>query len=162
MHILSIDCGFERTGYAVFDAKYRSDEINIVTSGVIRTSKKDLMERRLFNVYMNINKLIKKYRIDILVLEQLFFFRNQKTVIQVSQSQGVLLLLAAQHNIPVEFLTPLQIKQIITGYGNSDKKAVQKMLKLVYNITIPRSKDDEADAIACGLAYCHLDKNLVK
>ncbi len=162
MHILSIDCGIERTGYAVFDNKGKSDEINIVASGVISTSKRDFIEKRLFSIHKKTGELIKKYKIETLVLERLFFFKNQKTVIQVSQAQGVLLLLAAQNRIPVEFMTPLQIKQIVTGYGNSDKKAVQKMLRLIYNIDIPSSRDDEADAIACGLAYCYLHKNLVQ
>ena len=85
------------------------------------------------------------------VLEQLLFFKNQKTFIRVAQAQGVSLLLAAQNKIKVEFLTPLQIKQSITGYGQADKKSVQKMIKLEMGINI--NQDDEADAVACGLAY---------
>ncbi len=96
-----------------------------------------------------------------IVLERLFFFRNQKTVITISQAQGVILLLAAQNNIPVEFLTPLQIKSIITGYGKADKKAVQKMISLTLKIP-DITQDDESDAVACGLAYCYLNKNLIK
>ena len=64
------------------------------------------------------------------------------------------MLLAAQNKIKVEFLTPLQIKQIITGYGQADKKSVQKMIKLTTKIDI--NQDDESDAVACGLAYIYL------
>ena len=47
---------------------------------------------------------------------------------------------------------------VITGYGQADKKAVQKLIKLTTNIDI--SQDDEADAVACGLAYLLLSKNV--
>ena len=123
MNILSIDSGIERTGYAVFkDKKY-------VTSALIKTSKSLSTEIRLEEIYTKLSKVFKKYQPDVMVLEQLLFFRNQKTFIRVAQAQGIVMLLAAQNKIKVEFLTPLQIKQIVTGYGQADKKSVQKMIK---------------------------------
>ena len=79
----------------------------------------------------------------------------------MSWAQGAIQILAAQNNISVELLTPLQIKQIITGYGNADKKSVQKMLALTLNLKKEIVQDDEADAIACGLAYCYINKKLI-
>ncbi len=147
MTILSIDSGIERTGYAIFkDKKY-------VTSALIKTSKSLSTEVRLEEIYSNLEKVFKKYKPDVMVLEQLLFFKNQKTFIRVAQAQGVVMLLAAQNKIKVEFLTPLQIKQIVTGYGQADKKSVQKMIKLTTEIDI--KQDDEADAVACGLAYIY-------
>lgn len=147
MTILSIDSGIERTGYAIFkDKKY-------VISTLIKTSKSLSTEVRLEEIYSNLEKVFKKYKPDVMVLEQLLFFRNQKTFIRVAQAQGVVMLLAAENKIKVEFLTPLQIKQIVTGYGQADKKSVQKMIKLTTEIDI--KQDDEADAVACGLAYIY-------
>jgi len=147
MTILSIDSGIERTGYAIFkDKKY-------VTSALIKTSKSLSTEVRLEEIYSNLGKVFKKYQPDVMVLEQLLFFKNQKTFIRVAQAQGIVMLLAAQNKIKVEFLTPLQIKQIVTGYGQADKLAVQKMIRLTTDIDI--KQDDEADAVACGLAYIH-------
>ena len=148
MTILSIDSGIERTGYAIFkDKKY-------VTSALIKTSKEKSTEIRLDEIYSKLKKVFDKYQPKVIVLEQLFFFKNQKTFIRVAQAQGVVLLLAAQNKVEIEFLTPLQIKQIITGYGQADKKSVQKMIKLTTEIDI--NQDDEADAVACGLAYIYL------
>jgi len=163
MNILSIDSGIEKTGYAIISkGKSGTGDPRLVTSGLIRTSKKLPIQKRLLLIFDELEKITTNYKPKQVVIEQLFFSRNQKTAIQVSQSQGIILLLCAQHNINVQFLTPLQIKQIITGYGQSDKKAIQKMLKLTLNLTIPVSNDDEADAIACGLAYCYLNKNLLE
>mgnify|MGYP001559496456 CR=1 FL=1 len=61
------------------------------------------------------------------------------------------MLLAAQNNIKVEFLTPLQIKQIITGYGQADKKSVQKMIS-----------DEMDDAFLAGDASYEEDIRFVR
>lgn len=148
MTILSIDSGIEQTGYAIFkDKKY-------VISALIKTSKNLETETRLLEIYLKLVEIVKKHKPDIMILEQLLFFKNQKTFIRVAQAQGIVMLLAAQNDIKVEFLTPLQIKQIVTGYGQADKKSVQKMIKLTTAIDI--KQDDEADAVACGLAYIYL------
>ncbi|MEK7633407.1 MAG: crossover junction endodeoxyribonuclease RuvC [Patescibacteria group bacterium] len=145
MTILSIDSGIERTGYAIFKNK------KYVTSALIKTSKNLETETRLMEIYLKLVEIVEKYKPEVMVLEQLLFFKNQKTFVRVAQAQGIVMLLAAQNKIKVEFLTPLQIKQIVTGYGQADKKSVQKMIKLTTEIDI--KQDDEADAVACGLAY---------
>lgn len=160
MNILAIDSGLERTGFAVFSKSSNSQQL--LASGRIFTKKSDQIQIRIEKIYNDLHKIILKYRIKIIVLERLFFLNNQKTAISVSQTQGVVLLLSAQHNISIDFLTPLQIKEIVTGYGHSDKLNVQKMLNLSLGITSQKNLDDESDAIACGLAYCYLHKNSVK
>ncbi len=163
MIILAIDPGFDKVGFALFEKKINGTiSTNYLVSGTIRTDKLDLHEKRLEKVYNSLEELVKKYQPELIVIEQIFFFKNAKTVIKVSQAQGVMLLLAAQKNITVKFLTPLQIKQIITGYGTADKKSVQKMLELQLKKTFANIEDDESDAIACGLAYCYLNEQLLQ
>jgi crossover junction endodeoxyribonuclease RuvC len=159
MKILSIDSGLERTGYAVFEnIKHKPVYI---ASGLIKTSAKGSVPTRLKQIYDELDGIIDKYKPDAMVVEQLFFFKNQKTVIVVAQTQGVVQLIAAQKAIPLSFLAPLQIKQIVTGYGNADKKSVEKMVALG-GIDVKGKIDDEIDAIACALAYCYLNKNLIQ
>ena|SRR3989344_1266314 len=161
MIVLAIDSGIEKTGYSVFDKKKNGTTgFLFKTSGLIKTSGKNSNEIRLKKIYEELEHLITAYKPKVVVIEQLFFFKNQKTAIQVSQAQGVCLLAAAQNNIEVEYLTPLQIKQTITGYGRADKKSMQKMINLTLNQEIKINQDDEADAIACGLAYCFINKDL--
>jgi len=160
--ILSLDSGVEKTGYAVFEKKPSgTNGFSYLASGLIKTSVKNSNEKRLEEIYKSLQQIIKLYKPKILAIEQLFFFKNQKTAIQVSQAQGVCLLAATQKNIEVEYLTPLQIKQTITGYGKADKKSMQKMINLTLNQEKKINQDDEADAIACGLAYCFINKNLI-
>ncbi|MFH1827534.1 MAG: crossover junction endodeoxyribonuclease RuvC [bacterium] len=162
MIVLGIDSGVEKTGFSIFEKKVSSSSnFALLNSGLIKTSIKHTRDKRLQAIYKELLKIVKLYKPEIMVLEQLFFFTNQKTAIQVSQAQGICLLLAAQNNIKVEYLTPLQIKQIVTGYGKADKKAIQKMIELTLKTSKPIKQDDEADAIACGMAYCLINKNLI-
>lgn len=154
MIILAIDSGIEKTGFSLFQQEFKS--FKYLNSGLIHTDKKKNLEVRIHKIFTVLNDVIIKYKPDKIILEQLFFFKNQKTVISVSQTQGVILLLTAQHKISIDFLTPLQIKQTITGYGQADKLSVRKMIGMTIKIKKEIKEDDEIDAIACGLAYCYL------
>ena len=162
MHILAIDPGVEKVGYSVFDKKVNgSITFKYIDSGLIKTSKKLPQNKRLEQIYEMLNKIIAKYEIGHIVMEQLFFAKNVKTAIAVAQAQGVIELLSAQIRVELSYLKPNEIKQSITGYGNADKKAVQKMLWLQLGREIKVKDDDESDAIACGMAACIINRNLV-
>lgn len=163
MILLAIDPGFDKIGYAFFDKKNPSgNSFTYLTSGLIKTQKSRQTAQRIHDLYERLLKLIEEYKPEKIIMEQLFFFKNQKTVIGVAQAQGAIMLLSAQHNVPLMFLTPLQIKQIITGYGNADKQSVHKMLTMLLKQNIDVEDDDQSDAIACGLAYCYVNENLVQ
>src|SRR3989344_6406369 len=156
--IFSTDSGIERTGYAFFNKN--SSSHRLLHYGCIITKRNFQLAARIKKIYDDISSLFKKHHPDILIIEQLFFNTNQKTVVSIAQSQGILLLLAAQYDIPIEFLTPIQIKYILTGYGRSDKKNVQKMVRLLLSLEKMPEPDDVVDAIACGLAYCQMNQML--
>jgi crossover junction endodeoxyribonuclease RuvC len=92
-------------------------------------------------------------------VEDIFFFKNLKTVIKVSQARGVILLTAAKMKIPIFECTPLQIKLAVTSYGRAEKNQVQKMVKTLLGLKeIPRP-DDAADALATAICCAHTIKN---
>ncbi|MBI4973124.1 crossover junction endodeoxyribonuclease RuvC [Candidatus Roizmanbacteria bacterium] len=160
MIIMSIDPGIDRVGYAFFDKKSSSD-YTYLSSGLIQTDKKCTPEKRLLKIHSDLESLALKLRPKLLIMERIFFFKNQKTIVAVGQAQGVIMLLAAEHTMPVIFMTPLEIKQIVTGYGQADKKSVQKMLQMSLGLIKELKQDDQADAIACGYAYCCINQSLV-
>ncbi len=153
MKIISIDPGYDKTGYAVFESDHPSN-IDFIASGLIKTSKTDDLMTRLQEISTKLSDIIDQYTVDTMVMEQLFFFKNAKTVIAVAQAQGSVIALASAKGLTFSFLTPLQIKQIVTGNGHADKKSVWKMLKLQLGDKLVVADDDESDAIACGYAYC--------
>ncbi|OGK15060.1 crossover junction endodeoxyribonuclease RuvC [Candidatus Roizmanbacteria bacterium RIFCSPHIGHO2_01_FULL_39_12c] len=159
MIVLAIDSGLEKTGYSVFHNKGIDSYLR--TSGLLKTDKTIAIEKRLLQIYQKLNKVINEFRPQVIVIEQLFFFKNKKTAIAVSQTQGVIMLLAAQHKIALKLLTPLQIKKTVTGYGQADKLSIRKMVNITLHISKKIKEDDEIDAIACGLAYCYLNKSIL-
>ena len=127
MIILGIDPGTAATGYGLVK---KQSELRAIDYGCIKTSPQFSTAERLKQTHQQIAKLIKKHKPDIMAVEDIFFFKNLKTVIQVSQARGVALLAASQMKIPVAEYTPLQIKQAVTSYGRADKVQVQKMVKI--------------------------------
>ena len=156
MKILSIDPGYDKVGYAIFEVNKKAiRDFTFITSDLIKTNNADSHELRLKQVYDELDDIIKKHDIKELVIEQLFVFKNAKTVIKVAQSLGVIELVGAHNNLIIHRLTPLQIKQAVTGNGTADKQSVQKMIRLELGDKITFKDDDESDAVACGLAYIY-------
>ena len=151
MLILGIDPGIAITGYAILSSE--KDNISIVASGSIQTSKNKSEAQRLAELFEDIKVIIKTYKPDIAAIEQLFYFKNLKTVIPVAQARGVVVMALAQQGIPLVEYTPLQVKQTITGYGRATKDDVKQMTAIALGCKMPKL-DDTVDAIA--IALCHL------
>ncbi|MEK7540770.1 MAG: crossover junction endodeoxyribonuclease RuvC [Patescibacteria group bacterium] len=157
MIIIGIDPGSVIVGYCIIK-KNKNRSLEVIDFGCIITDKFTTTGERLKKIYKEITKLIEKHRPEIVSVETLFFFKNLKTVMPVSQTKGVILLAAAQKKIPLFEFTPLQIKMTITGYGRAEKKQVQEMIKKTVDISNfdlkknNRKKDDAFDAL--GVAIC--------
>lgn len=149
--VISLDPGIARTGYAVM--LKNDDKVTAIEYGCITTEATEKLENRLLQLYQQLEKVIKKHHPDIMILEKVFFNHNQTTMVAIGQAQGVMLLAASQANLSIEFVTPLQIKSALTGYGLADKRQVQRMVKTLLNLDQIPKPDDTADALACGLAY---------
>lgn len=54
-------------------------------------------------------------------IEKLYFNRNVNTAIPVAQARGVVLLAAAEHNLPILEFTPMQIKNRSQGPAGRKK-----------------------------------------
>ncbi|MEG1500207.1 MAG: crossover junction endodeoxyribonuclease RuvC, partial [Clostridia bacterium] len=103
--------------------------------------------------YNSIKAIIEKFKPDVVAIEELFFFKNQKTVIPVAEARGILVLAANTFCGNIFEYTPLQIKQALTGQGRAEKKQVQYMVKSILNLDKIPTPDDAADALA--VAICH-------
>jgi len=149
MIVLGIDPGFEKMGCAVLKKERGRD--NLLYSTCLKTDKKLDFENRLLVLGKEIEKVIKKFKPDVIAIEKVFFFKNQKTAMQISEVRGMILYLAASKKIPIKEYTPLQVKMSLTGYGRAEKQQVQKMVKVILKIKQAPKQDDEVDAIAIAL-----------
>jgi crossover junction endodeoxyribonuclease RuvC len=157
--ILGIDPGVASTGYS-----FLKDGLNfeVLDYGVITTSPKELFSQRLKYIHQALTKLIKKFKPDVIAVEQLFFCKNVKTALMVGQARGVILLTAVLNRLPLYEFTPLQVKQAVCGYGKADKCQIQNMVKVLLKLKSIPKPDDAADALAIALTYLHSQKFLAK
>lgn len=157
MVILGIDPGSTITGYAVVKRHKKSVEFEVLDFGCINAEKHPTESQRLLTIYQEVSAIMKAYKPDVVSVEKLFFFKNLKTVMPVSQARGIILLAAEAQGIPILEFTPLQVKICITGYGRAEKKQVQKMIEKMINLESFdlkekfRKKDDAYDAIGVAL-----------
>lgn len=149
MIIIGIDPGTATTGMGVIKKSKR--KLRCLEYGVVQTDPGEKPEQRLRKLHLEVNKLLNKYQPKVLAVENVYFFKNLKTAIPVSEAKGVVLLTAAKKKIKVVQLTPLEVKMGISGYGRADKKQVQRMIKEILKLReIPRP-DDAADALAVAV-----------
>lgn len=151
MLILGIDPGSTRVGYGLI--KKEKNNLKLIKSGLLRIYSQDKIQR-LLEIEKETLSLIKNTKPDLVVLEKIFFMKNLKTALEVSQSRGVLTLIIAKHKIPLLELAPSEIKMAVAGYGQADKKAVARMVAASLKLKIQDIKgpDDVTDAIAAAIA----------
>lgn len=152
MVVLGIDPGTARLGYGLVRVKPK-DAFDLIETDVLVTSKDLELKDRLFYLYENLLKIIKKHSPDMMVVERLFFNTNTKTAIAVGQARGVVLLAAASTNTPIFEHTALEAKLVLTGYGRSDKKVMQEAVRKFLKLKDAIKSDDANDAVAMALCY---------
>lgn len=152
MIVLGIDPGTATTGWGVIK---KTKQLKMIKYGCIKTSADLSTADRLNKIHKELSSLIKKYKPSIVAVEDIFFFKNLKTVIKVSQARGVILLTAAKAKIRITEYTPLQVKQAVACYGRADKAQVQKMVKTLLNLKEIPKPDDAADALAIAICCAH-------
>jgi len=162
MIIIGIDPGSVVVGYAIIKKQKGQDNcLKVIDFGCIITDKFFSTGERLKKIYKEVTKLIEKHKPDVMSIETLFFFKNFKTVMPVSQTKGVILLAAAEKKLLVFEFTPLQMKMAIAGYGRAEKKQVQEMIKKTVDIEgfdlkkNNRKKDDAFDALGVAICAAH-------
>lgn len=153
VRILGIDPGTAIVGWGILNCDDNGQKCVTIAYGHIETNKNMAMPERLSEITNNILAILKKYNPDEVAVEELFYFKNAKTVISVAQARGVIINTCFRKKIIIAEYTPLQIKQSLTGYGRADKTQMQKMIKSVLKLDSIPKPDDTADALA--VALCH-------
>lgn len=147
--VLGLDPGIADTGYGVIEIK--GSNLSCLSYGSIKTSPEKDLSSRLEFLDLELEKIINKYKPDIVAVEQLFFNKNTKTALIVGQARGVLLLRIKKSNLKMIEFTPAQVKQSVCAYGRATKDQVQKMVKIILKLKKIPQPDDAADALAIAI-----------
>ena len=153
MRCLGIDPGTAICGCSIVDMQ--GMQMTPVWYDAIFTTPDQKAEDRLLQIYNDMNDILDHFHPDVMSIEKLFFNRNVNTAIPVAQARGVVLLAAAQRQLPILEFTPGQVKQAVAGTGSATKDQVTYMVMQILKIKQKPKPDDVADALAMAICGLH-------
>ncbi len=151
MRIIGIDPGIAITGFGIIEII--NNKPHVVSYGAITTPSGIKASKRLLMIQSNLSTILTNYQPTVCSIEKLFFSKNVKTAMQVSEARGVILCCLEEHSIPYYEYSPTKIKLSIVGNGQAEKKQMQFMTKELLKLESVPKPDDTADALA--IAICH-------
>ena len=153
--ILGVDPGLRVTGYAVLEVQARAP--HVCEAGIVRTSTGTAasdVALRIRCLYDGIVEVLEQFHPGVMVVEQLFaHYEHPRTAILMGHARGVVLLAAAQRNVPVVSYAPARIKKTITGHGRASKEQMQHAM--MSELRLPRLPEPHDVADALAVALCH-------
>ena len=153
MRILGVDPGTVNLGYGVVDGE---EQMRMVDCGVITIPSRVPMEERLRSFYDSLSRIIARHKPGEVAIEEPFIGNNVRSAFAVGRAQATAILAAVNQGLAVSYYSPAQIKQQITGYGQSDKQQVREMVRIQLSLSELQQPSDVADALA--VAICHIQQ----
>ncbi len=142
------------TGYGVVESDGR--RCRMLRFGALRATRKgaEHFPERLRDIHAMLSELIDEFQPHGVAVESVFTALNMKTALRLAEVRGVVLLAAAQNDIPVCSYSPREVKASVAGFGNADKQQMQMMVRALLRMTETPEPADAADALA--VALCHI------
>ncbi len=151
MRILGVDPGTIVLGYGLIESC--RDEMSLICFDTIKCKARSDMSERLLFIHDNLNLVVKKYKPDVMAVETPFVGENIKSALAIGKAQAIVLLVAAQHKIPIYEYSPAQVKHHVADYGASSKEQMQEMVKMLLELDEAPQPNDAADALAVAICY---------
>jgi crossover junction endodeoxyribonuclease RuvC len=149
--VMGIDPGAANLGFGI--VRVEGNHMVALDGGVVETTPKEPMERRLERIHRALAELIAWHEPRALAIESVYFGKNVQSATAVGQASGVAMLAAAQRDVDCFSYTPQAIKMAVCGSGGAGKDQVQRMVGTLLGLPEPPTPDHAADALA--VAICH-------
>lgn len=157
MRILGIDPGLNTTGYGLIEAKKSS--FKLIEAGVIRTSSKDRIERRLHMLYKGLSGLVNEQNPSILALEKLYtHYKHPTTALLMGHARGIICLVAGEKDVPVISYPATRIKKAVAGNGHASKGQISGMIRSLLSLKGVPQSNDITDALAVAICHAHVER----
>jgi crossover junction endodeoxyribonuclease RuvC len=152
--VVGIDPGLNITGYAVVEPVARG--AYVIEAGVIRPpSSGSTLGARLAYLHRGLEEILTAFSPEALALERVHsHVRFPRTAILMSHARGVIVLAAAQREIPIFSYAATRIKKTLTGSGRAPKEQMQHAV--MTELCLDRLPEPHDVADACAVALCHL------
>lgn len=155
---MGIDPGLNITGYGMIKIA-EAGSPQLFTYGHIRTSAKKSLAQRIHHIYIELDKLIKENKPQLVAIENIFYAENVKTAISMGHARGAAMIAAMNNGAQVKEYSPREIKMSVVGRGGAVKSQVKFMVKNILRIKEDIQPDDASDALAVALCHWNREKN---
>ena len=155
MNILALDIA-TKTGWSVFEDMRGS--VTLLKHGCVDLSKG---KTRALELQRFVKEKIKKHKIKLVLIEDIYFKRNISTFKLLCMFQTTVCLTCLNHNIKVLKSPPSLIRRTISqanNYKKLDKEAVRLIVNKTFGLRLKVKDYDVSDSIAVMLAYINNDK----
>ncbi len=148
---MGIDPGTMITGYGIIESQ--NGRLKILACDAIVNTNKTEMPNRLSDIFVALNKVIKKFSPNEIAIETAFYGKNAQSALKLGQARGIAMLAATLNNIPITEYSPREVKKSVVGNGAASKEQVQYMVKSILRMPDAPKHYDTTDALA--VAICH-------
>ncbi|HVB58442.1 MAG TPA: crossover junction endodeoxyribonuclease RuvC [Candidatus Acidoferrales bacterium] len=139
------------TGYGIVE--FEGARPQLLRFGAHRLPKRATFAARLREIHQLISGLVEEFAPDAVAVESVFAALNVKTALRLAEMRGVVLLAAAQAQIPAHSYSPREVKASVSGFGGASKQQMQQMVGSLLGLSEFPESTDAADALA--VAFCH-------
>jgi len=151
MVVIGFDPGSISFGVGIL--KKEAKKVSYLHSEEIKLKEKDFYSK-MGHLIDRLDSIYDSFPINRAAIEEGFLGKNVKSMNLLARVRGVVLGSLIRRNIALVSFSPKQVKLALTGSGSALKSQVNKMLKMLLNITDKKLGNDESDALA--VAYCHI------
>lgn len=141
------------TGYGIVE--FEGARPHLVRFGALKLPVRATFAARLREIHALIAQLVEDYAPDAVAVESVFTSLNMGTALRLAEMRGVVLLAAAQAQIPAHSYSPREVKASVAGYGAASKQQMQQMVSSLLGLTEYPEPADAADALAVALCHAH-------
>jgi crossover junction endodeoxyribonuclease RuvC len=146
------------TGYGIVE--FEGAAPHLLRFGALKLPTRATFAARLREIHNLIEELVEEFAPDAVAVEAVFTALNMRTALRLAEMRGVVLLAAAQAQIPAHSYSPREVKASVVGYGAASKQQMQQMVSSLLGLTTCPEPADAADALA--VALCHAQASLAR
>jgi crossover junction endodeoxyribonuclease RuvC len=152
MRLLGVDPGTEVLGWGVVTLEKSP---KLIACGVLRAKRRETPPQRLAHMADGLAEVIREQRPDRAAVEKAFFGKSAASALRIGEARGVVLAELARAGVPVEEITPSEVKRAVVGSGAAHKRQVQRMVTAILGLAEPPEPLDASDALAVALSLAH-------
>ncbi len=152
LRVLGIDPGTIKTGWGVLER--RPSRLAHVDNGLVQASPKASLDVRLAAIHAGLLEVVQTFQPDVVVVEEVFVFRDPRAALHLGHARGVALATAAGEGTEVVSYSTSRVKKTVAGTGRATKLQIQMMVKTLLGLQ-EAPYEDAADALALAICHCH-------